>query len=80
MLSLTTAIIASSEGYPITSLVSRKTYYPEELDGRRLSDTSAVFNSGVISADERKGEFIVKIPRKSSGRLFYRAIGYALKE
>lgn len=78
MTNLTYAIIASANGIPIVSNKGIR-YNPEQLNAKALGEHAAVFDSGVISAGERKGEWQILIPRKSIGAMRKRAVHHALK-
>ena len=75
---LTYAIIASANGIPIVSNKGIR-YNPEELNAKALGEHAAVFDSGVISEEERKGDWRVMIPRKNSGAMRKRALYYGKK-
>lgn len=78
MTNLTYAIIASANGIPIVSNKGIR-YNPEQLNAKALGEHAAVFDSGITSAGERKGDWQVLIPRKSNGAMRKRAIHFATK-
>ncbi len=79
MTKLTYAMIASANGIPVVSNKGIR-YNPEQLNAKAIGEHAAVFDSGVIPEEERKGDWRVLIPRKNSGLMRKRAMYYATKE
>lgn len=78
MTKTTYALIASANGIPIISNKGIR-YNPEELNAKAIGEHAVVFNSGILSKDELKGDWVVMMPRKCGGAKWHRSLYYAMK-
>lgn len=78
MANLTYAMIASANGIPVVSNKGIR-YNPEQLNAKAIGEHAAIFDSGVISEEERKSDWVILIPRKNSGMMYKRSLYYAMK-